>query len=533
MLGLVQFQPLLLSAMIEHAAHTWPDAGLIARDGQRTIRLSYAEAAARARRLASSLVRLGFGPGDVISSLAWTTHQHFELMYAIPGIGVALHTANTRLSAEHTAFTINHAGARMLFLDRECIAQVEALAPSLPGIDTYVIMADRAAAPAPRLPKVLYYEELIADGVEDFRWPSFDERTAATICFTSGTTGDPKGVVYSHRGSYLSALTIAAPNAWAVARGDTIIATTPFFHCNGWGTPYLAPIAGVDLILPGRAHDGASLQRLIVEEGATVGPGVPTIWWSIAEHCRKTGASLGKLNRIVCGGAAAPLELMRVYWREFGIRSIQAWGMTETTHAATIDRTPDEVLSGAAEPRAPQGRPIPGTEIRIVDAEGKPLPHDGRAAGHLQVKGHWCATGYLERPDIQLNDSTGWLNTGDLATIESSGGLRITDRIKDVIKSGGEWISSIDLENAALGHPSIAAAAVIGVPHPRWQERPVLFVVKRPGHTVSTGDVQRHLGSAVAKWWLPDEIVFVEALPYTATGKVSKEVLRQNYGSVF
>jgi len=530
MRGLMQYQPLLLTAFLEHAATNHAQVPIVSWNSNKLFRYNYGEAAARARRLASSLQRLGFGLGDFIGSLAWTTNRHFELMYAVPGIGATLHTANPRLAESHIIYTINHTGERLLFVDPDCLKQAEAIAERLTTVDTFVIMADRSEAEPTRLSNVLYYEDLIADGDERFSWPEFDERTASTLCFTSGTTGDPKGILYSHRGTYLSAMAIAPANAWGVSDGDAIIVLAAFFHCNGWGAPYLGPMAGAKLILPGRALDGRSLQKLIVDEDATVGPGVPTIWLGIAEYCRATGAKLGRLNRIVCGGAAPPLALMRTYWQEFGVRTVQAWGMTETTHAATIQWTEEEVLDGAAEPSAPQGKPVFGTMIRIVDDEGRPVPKDGNAVGHLRVKANWCASGYLKREDMSVLDREGWLQTGDLAAITPDNALRIADRAKDVIKSGGEWISSIDLENAAISHPAVIEAAVIGVPHPRWQERPVLYVVAKSDGDISAGALLAHLSDLVAKWWLPDEIFFVPELPHNATGKVRKDVLRTWYG---
>jgi acyl-CoA synthetase (AMP-forming)/AMP-acid ligase II len=529
--GLIQYQPLLLTGFLEHAAETYPQVQIVSWSDNLLHRYTYADAASRARRLASSLQRRGFGAGDFIGSLAWTTHRHFELMYAVPGIGAVLHTANPRLSPEHLSYTLNHSEARLLFVDPECLAQVEELAPALPKIESFVLMAARSEVPITRLGNVLFYEDLIAEGDERFAWPSVDERSGSTLCFTSGTTGDPKGILYSHRGTYLSTLAIAAANVWAVSEMDTVIIVAPFFHCNGWGAPYLGPMAGAKLVLPGRALDAESLQRFIVDEGATVGPAVPTVWHAIAEHCKLTGKRLGELNRIICGGAAPPLALMRTYWREFGVRTVQVWGMTETTHAATVLWTDKEVLAGKAEPRTPQGRPVFGTEIRIVDEDGRNLPKDGTTVGHLQVRGHSCATGYLRRPDVEVLDRDGWLKTGDLAAIETGSGLRITDRLKDVIKSGGEWISSIDLENAATSHPAVDEAAVIGVPHPHWQERPVMFVVVRSGHVLTAAALQAHLARTVAKWWLPDDVVFVEDLPHYATGKVRKDVLRTHHAA--
>jgi fatty-acyl-CoA synthase len=529
MQGLIQYQPLLLSGILEHAHQSHGDVPIVSAYGDQVFRYTYAEAALRARRLASSLRRLGLGPNDVVGSLAWTTHRHFELMYAAPGIGVVLHTANPRLSTDHISYSVKHAGERILFVDVDCIAQAEALASRLTAVDTYVILCAREDVPPPRLPNVLYYEDLIAAGDELFTWPELDERSASTLCFTSGTTGDPKGVLYSHRGSYLSTLSIAAANVWGVSRDDAVIIVAPFFHCNGWGATYLAPMCGAKLILPGRALDGRSLQRLIVNEGATVGPGVPTVWLSVLEYCRAAGVGLGKLNRIICGGAAPPLALMRALYSDFGIRTTQVWGMTETTHAATVLQTSDEVLRGDAEPTGPQGSPVFGTQIRIIDSEGNELPKDGNAIGHLQVKAHWCASAYLGRPDAQINDEDGWLNTGDAAAIEPGNAIRITDRLKDVIKSGGEWISSIDLENAAMGHAAVAEAAVVGVPHPRWQERPVMFVVRRASHSLSADELRAFLARSVAKWWLPDDVVFVSELPHASTGKVKKDILRATY----
>ncbi len=302
--GLIQYRPLLLGGFLEHAAETYPEVSIASWSGNRLFRYTYADAAARARRLASSLHRRGFGPGDFIGSLAWTTHRHFELMYAAPGIGVVLHTANPRLSPEHLSYTLNHSEARLLFVDPECVAQVEDLAPMLRKVESFVVMGDSSDLPTTRLPNVLSYEDLLAEGDETFAWPNIDERSGSTLCFTSGTTGDPKGILYSHRGTYLSTLAIAAANVWAISESDTIIIVAPFFHCNGWGAPYLGPRAGAKLVLPGRALDARSLQRLIVDEGATVGPAVPTVWHAIAEHCLQTGERLGKLNRIICGGAA-------------------------------------------------------------------------------------------------------------------------------------------------------------------------------------------------------------------------------------
>jgi acyl-CoA synthetase (AMP-forming)/AMP-acid ligase II len=528
--GLIQFQPLLLSGILEHAARNYPDAPIVSVNGTGLFRYTYAAAAQRARRLASSLQRRGFTAGDFVGSLGWTTHRHLELLYAAPGIGIGLHTANPRLSTEQLAYTINHAGVKMLFVDPDCVELVETLAPRLTHVRSYVVMGDRAEAPAPRLPEVEWFEDLVAAGSADFVWPSFDESRGSTLCFTSGTTGNPKGILYTQRGCYLSTLALAAPNAWSVSDRDAIVCIAPLFHCNGWGAPFLGPMTGAKLVLPGRALDGRGLLDLIVSEGVTVGPAVPTVWQAVLDHARVAGG-LGSLNRIICGGAAPPLAMMRAYWQEFAVRTVQVWGMTETTHAATLMWTSASVLSGQAEPQAPQGNPVFGMQIRTIDDEGRSLPRDGQSIGHLQVRGHSCATGYLKRPDVRVLDAEGWLETGDLAAIGADGALRITDRLKDVIKSGGEWISSIDLENAASSHSSVAEAAVVGVPHPRWQERPVMFVVLKHGRTLDAAELRTHLSTLVAKWWLPDDVVFVDELPHNSTGKVMKNDLRTQYGA--
>jgi fatty-acyl-CoA synthase len=526
MLGLIQFRPLVLQDMLEFAGENFSRVPVVSYLGTERFEYTYQDAAVRARRLASTLQRRGYGPGTFFGSLSWTTHRHFELMYAVPGIGAVLHTANPRLSHDHIRFSINHARDCMLFVDPDCLELVEELAPQLPAVREYVLLGERSSVSSSSLKDLQFYEELIDEGVEDYEWPEVNELSGSTLCFTSGTTGDPKGILYSHRGSYLSSLALAAPNHWGVSERDVILAAAPFFHCNGWGAPYLGPMVGAPLVLPGRAMDGKSLHRLIKDEGVTVGPGVPTVWNSVLEYCRDHGQTLEPLNRIVCGGAAPPLDMMRSFWREHGVRTVQVWGMTETTHAATLTWTAEDILSGLEEPTAPQGRPVFGTDIRTVSDEGAALPNTGAIVGHLQVRGHACASAYLFREDLSICDSAGWLKTGDLATISQGNGLRITDRVKDVIKSGGEWVSSIDLENAATSCPGVRAAAVIGVPHPKWQERPIMFVIADQTNPPTAEAIRNHLSSLVAKWWLPDEIVFVDELPYSSNGKVKKDVLR-------
>jgi fatty-acyl-CoA synthase len=441
------------------------------------------------------------------------------------GLGAVLHTANPRLPPAQICYTINFTGYTTLFIDLDTIALTESLAPRLTTVRRYVVMAPRGAMPAANLPEVICYEDLIEAGDPGFVWPVLDERTACLLCFTSGTTGDPKGALYSHRGTVLSAMSTGAGNGWGLSADDAIIAIPGFFHCNGWAVPFFGPMYGAKLVLPGRRADTEWLHRLIVEEGITAGPGVPTIWLSVLDHCRTHGLSLGRLNRIYSGGTAPPAAMIEGYFRDFGIRTIHGWGMTETTSGSTISFAP-QVL---AEPEALRamgtpGKPLFGNEIRIVDDNDLLLPRDGKTPGHLQARGAWIAGGYFQRPDVDTISSDGWLRTDDVATIDPDNTLHIVDRAKDVIKSGGEWISSQALEDAACRHPSVAEAAVIAISHPRWQERPFLIVLPRV--QVTAEELRAHLAGLVPKWWLPESIAFVDELPHGPTGKLAKNVLR-------
>ncbi len=528
MLGLHQDHPLLISAILEHAATNHADVPIVSHSGAEITRLDYASLAARARLLASSLRAEGWRPGSFVGSLAWNTHRHLELFYAVTGIGAVLHTANPRLAPAQIAYTVNFTGYDTLFIDLDTLALAEQLAPQLPKITSYVIMAAREAMPCTSLPNATCYEDLIAVGKESFPWLQLDERTASTLCFTSGTTGDPKGALYTHRGCVLSALSSGGGNGWALSGDDGILALPGYFHCNGWAVPFLAPMYGARLVMPGRNMDTAFLHRLITEEGITVGPAVPTIWLQMLDHCRAHNLRLGNLNRLFTGGTAPPAVMIDAYMREYNVRTFHAWGMTETTHLSTSsfiprDLSPDEAMGKMRS----QGKPVFGNEIRIVDDHGAPLPRDGATPGHLQVRGHWIAEAYFRRPDIALITDGGWMQTGDVAVIDPDNTMHIVDRAKDVIKSGGEWISSQALEEAANRHTKIVESAVIAVEHPRWQERPLLIVVTEQGATLTTDDVLVHLSPLVPKWWLPDQVAFVSELPHGPTGKIQKDILRQ------
>ncbi len=533
--GLMQDRPLLLPTVIEHAAAWHGDVGIVSREADGgTRRVSYAEAATRARRLASALARLGIRAGDRVGALGWSRHRYVELFYGVGGLGAVLHTANPRLFAAQIADTVNHAGDRLLFVDPDCLEIAEAIRDRLTGVERYVLLTDRAGLPPTHLPDVICYEDLLAGGDADYAWPALDERSAASLCYTSGTTGPPKGVLYSHRASILQAMAVCGGDGFGIGGGDTILPVAPLFHCNGWSSPFTAPMTGAGLVLPGRAVDAASLCALIAAERVTLSFGVPTVWLDLLAHLDRTGGRLDSLRRVGCGGSAPPRALIERLARDHGVELVHAWGMTETTAACTFGRPDaDETGAAAVAARISQGRAVFGCAFRVTDDAGRPLPRDGRSVGHIGVRGPWITAGYYRDDSGPAVDADGYLATGDVGTIDARGRMRITDRAKDVIKSGGEWISSIALENLAAGVAGVAEAAVVGVPHPKWQERPLLLLVPAAGAAVDPDAVRRHLAARVAKWWLPDDILVVDDLPRTATGKVLKTALRARYRDRF
>ncbi len=526
MQGLNQDYPLLLNTILDHAEVNYGDVAIVGRYPTETVRYDYRRAAARVRRLASSLSRLGVATGDLVGSLAWNTHRHFELFYGVTALGAVLHTANPRLAPEQIIYTINLAGYRDLFCDQDTLPLVEEIAHRLEHVKHIVVMASTEGMPTTSLPSVHCYEDLVGTGSEEFPRPALDERSACTLCFTSGTTGLPKGVLYSHRGTVLSAMSTGGGNGWGLSADDAIIAIAGLFHCNGWAVPFFGPMYGAKLVFPGRRADAEWLHALIVEEGVTVAPGVPTIWLAMLEYCRRTKQRLGRLNRIYSGGAAPPADMIEAYLCDYGVRTIHGWGMTETTHGATISFAAKDLPFESAVAMRTQGKPLYGNEIRIVDEAGACLPRDGQSIGHLQCRGHWIAGAYFRRPDVVVQSDDGWMRTGDMATIDPDNTLHIVDRAKDIVKSGGEWISSQALEEAVLSHPALQAAAVLSVPHPLWQERPLLILVSTPGMEITADGVRDHLRQCVPKWWLPETIVFVDELPHGSTGKIDKQVLR-------
>ncbi|HKS88146.1 MAG TPA: long-chain-fatty-acid--CoA ligase [Stellaceae bacterium] len=534
MRGLMSEQPLLVSTLIEHAARFHGDVEIVSRlvDGG-THRYTYAEAERRARRLARALLRLGIAPGDRVGTLAWNTYRHFELYYGVSGIGAVCHTINPRLFDEQIVYIVNHAQDRLLFIETSFVPLVERLRPQLPADCRFVLLEPAETG----LPAVATYDELVAAESEaGFAWPQFDEFSASALCYTSGTTGRPKGVLYSHRSTLLHAFGASLPDAIPVTARDTVCPVVPLFHACGWSVPYVAAMNGARLVLPGPRLDGASLYALFEEEGVTMSLGVPTVWLGFEAHLAATGACCSTLRRVLSGGAAVPPSLIEAFDRR-GIAVTQGWGMTEMSPLGTTavlkgkHRGLDDAACLAI--RAQQGRPVFGVDMKIVNDQGESLPHDGKAVGELLVRGPWIVSGYFADDEATRAavEPDGWFHTGDVAAIDPDGYLRLTDRSKDVIKSGGEWISSIELENAVMAHDDVGEAAAIAVPHPRWGERPLLIVTPRDGRHPQKETLIAFLGERFPRWMLPDDVVVLDELPHTATGKVMKTRLREIYGS--
>ena len=537
MLGLMQHHPLLVSSLIEHAIRSHPDTEIVSRTVEGAIhRTSYGQIGRRAKQVANFLRERGVGPGARIGTLAWNGYRHMELYFGVSGTGAVLHTINPRLFPEQIEYIVNHAEDEYLFFDVTFAPLVEKLAPALQGVKAFVAMTDRAHMPTANIPRLLCYEDLLAAQPDRFDWPQFDENSAASLCYTSGTTGNPKGVLYSHRSTVLHAMVECMADAFHLRAADSVLVVVPMFHVNAWGLPYSGALCGAKLVLPGPALDGASIYSLMRDESVTLALGVPTVWLMLQQYVEANGFDPKRdlcLGRIVIGGAAAPRAMVETFETQFDTRVMHAWGMTEMSPLGTVcpplPKDAGATLEQRVARQAKQGRNLFGIEMKITDDDGTALPHDGTAFGHLKVRGHWVVANYYRCDTTQVLDADGWFDTGDIATIDAAGYMQITDRAKDVIKSGGEWISSIDLENAAIGHPAVAEAAVIGIAHPKWQERPLLVVVKKPGAEVSKAELLQYLEGKVAKWWIPNDVAFVEHLPHTATGKLQKMKLREAF----
>ena len=538
MQGLMQQQPLLISTLIEHAAAFHGDTEIVSvlpEGGQH--RTTWKEIASRARRLANALAGLGVGSADRVATLAWNTHRHLELYFGVSGSGAILHTVNPRLFQEQVDYILHHAEDQYVFFDISFSALVEKLAPACPTVRGFVAMTDRDHMPDIAVDNLLCYEELVAAASPDYAWPVLAEETASSLCYTSGTTGNPKGVLYSHRSTVLHSFAACSTDGLALSARDSVLLIVPLFHVNAWGVPYAAAMCGAKLVLPGPTLDGANIYRLLAEEECNFSLGVPTVWLGFFDHVERhrdeVDLSRIKLQRVVVGGSAAPRAMIEKFDAMFGAFLIHAWGMTEISPLGTVGmplrKNADLPAAARYDLQAKQGRAIFGVGIKIVDEQGQALPHDGKAFGDLKVRGPWIVENYYRAAEPTQLDSDGWFATGDIATIDADGYLQLTDRSKDVIKSGGEWISSIDLENAALGHPAVQEAAVIGVAHTRWQERPLMLVIRKPGQPLEQAELLEFLKQKVARWWIPDEVLFVEALPHTATGKLQKMALRREY----
>lgn len=544
MYGLMQAQQLTTGALIRHAAVNHGKREIVSRNiGGALDRSDWATVERRARRIAAALGTLGLGAGDRVATLAWNRLPHLELYYGVSAGGMVLHTVNPRLFPEQIRYIIDHGGARVLCVDPDLFAIVEPLLADLPKIEQVVVLGDAAALPASatRATTPIAYETLLASVEPIADWPELDENTASSLCYTSGTTGNPKGVLYSHRSTVLHAMSALSTDSMALSARDSILVVTPLFHVNAWGTPFSAAMCGAKLVLPGAALDPRSLFELMRDERTTFSLGVPTVWFAVLDHIARDRDEDERrslvLDRVFTGGAATPRALIERFRDLLGVETMQAWGMTETSPVATVCRPlahhGDLSAVQKVDLRALQGRAVFGIELRIEDEDGNALPHDGESAGLLKVRGPWVLSGYYGGEAGSAVDAGGWFDTGDMAKIDADGFLQITDRAKDVIKSGGEWISSIDLENAAASHPDIAEAAVIGVAHPKWQERPLMLVRLHPDSDCTRDDILTHLSDKVARWWLPDDIVIVDDLPHTATGKLLKTELRARYRDYF
>jgi acyl-CoA synthetase (AMP-forming)/AMP-acid ligase II len=528
--GLMMDRPLLISTLLTHAERHHGDQEIVSRRVEGDVhRTTYRELAQRARRLANALAARGIAQGDRVATLAWNGYRHMELYYAASGSGAVLHTLNPRLHPDQVVWIADHAEDQILFFDLTFLPLIEAIASRVSTVKAFVAMTDRGHMPASsKVPNLLCYEELVEEHSPDFEWPVFDEQAASSLCYTSGTTGNPKGALYSHRSTMLHTYAAALPDSLNCSASDVILPVVPMFHVNAWGLPYIACMVGAKLVFPGPWMDGKSLHDLFEAEGVTLSAGVPTVWQGLLTHVESNSLSFSTMRRTIIGGSACPPAMMRAFQDRYQVDVLHAWGMTEMSPLGTACTLKPAHLKLDAEQRiaiqSKQGRAVFGVDMKIVDENGAELPHDGKAAGELMVRGPWIISSYFKGEDSPLVD--GWFPTGDVSTIDAEGFMQITDRSKDVIKSGGEWIGSIDLENIAMAHPAVGMAACIAARHAKWDERPLLVVVKKPGQEVTRDELLAFYDGKIAKWWTPDDVVFVDSIPLGATGKVQKNLLR-------
>ncbi len=533
LMGQMMQMPLLISSLLTHAARHNGDIEVVSKRVEGDIhRTNWAEVELRSRKLAQALARLGCEPGDRIGTLAWNGYRHLEIYYGVSGSELVCHTINPRLFPQQVAWIINDAQDKVIFVDLNILPLVEKLVPSLPSVKHVVLMCDRDNMPREHtLPSLLCYEDLIDAEDGNYTWPSFDENAAASICYTSGTTGNPKGAVYSHRSSVLHAYAVALPDAMCIKGTDVVLPVVPMFHVNAWGTPYATALVGCKLVLPGHHLDGESLYKLFESEGVTMSAGVPTIWMGLLNYVKANNLKFSTFKTTVIGGAACPPSMIRTFENDYNVEVVHAWGMTELSPVGTLGRLKSKHADLPPEAKQKilekQGKSVFGVDMRIVDAEGNVQPWNGVATGDLEVRGHWVIESYFNVDKSPLHD--GWFPTGDVATIDADGYMQITDRSKDVIKSGGEWISSIELENVLMAHPAVHEAAAIAAHHPKWDERPLMVVVKKPDAEVTKEELLAFFKGKIPNWQTPDDIVFVDELPHTATGKLYKLKLREQF----
>jgi len=534
-LGLMQENELMISSLISYAAENHGAVEIVSRSIEGDLhRYTYAEAESRCKRLANALTnRLNIKQGDRIGTLGWSTHRHFELFYGVSGMGAVLHTINPRLFDDQISYIINHAEDKLLFIDLDFVPLVERLLPELNSIEKIIILTDREHMSETGLGDVLCYEELLDSNATDFDWPTFDERAASSLCYTSGTTGNPKGVLYSHRSTIIHTLAAAQNSAYGLSVYDVIMPISPLYHANGWGLPYVAPMLGAKLVLPGAKLDGKHIHQLIENERVTFSCAVPTLFSMLFQYLEESGKKVEALKRTMIGGSAVPKAMTEKFLDTYGVMVLQIWGMTETSPLGVISSpTPQiDALSPAErkEVMVKQGRIQFGLKVKSIDEHGNLVPRDGISFGDLWVKGPWVTACYYKNEGDELLDQDGWFPTGDVVTIDQHGFMKITDRAKDVIKSGGEWISSIDIENLAVAHDKVLQAGVVGIYHPKWEERPILVVKLVAGQTMTADEILDFLRNKMAKWWMPDAVFFVDEIPLTATGKIKKTILREQY----
>jgi fatty-acyl-CoA synthase len=531
MLGLMQDWPLTVDKIIDHAARLHGGREVVTRNlSGAIVRASYADIRQRAKRLSNALLGLGIRHGDRVATLAWNSGRHMEAWYAIMGIGAVCHTLNPRLFVDQLCYIINHSGDRIIVTDLTFLPTLIANRERMPKVERFIVLADPDQMKDVGLAGALCSETLIETHGGDCAWGGFDENTACGLCYTSGTTGNPKGVLYSHRSNFMHTLVTLQRDAVGLSVADTVLAVVPMFHANAWGLVFSAPAVGARMVMPGAALDGASVFELLESEKVTFSAAVPTVWQILLAYLRETGQRPTTLKRVLIGGSALPEAILRAFHDDYGVEVIQGWGMTETSPFGTISTPTPEVSALPYDEQVPyrlkQGRPPLGVEIRLVDDAGAPVPEDGHAFGRLQIKGPFIAGGYFGGEGGEVLDADGFFDTSDIATIDPAGYMQITDRAKDVIKSGGEWISSIEIENIAAGHPKALMAAVVGVPHPKWDERPLLLVRLREGEIATPDEFLDFLNGKIAKWWMPDEVRFVDDIPLGATGKIDKKLIR-------